>query len=140
MIDALETALFFYASPANTLDMPLGGERLYFMRYPGTAQATHDDVADAVARIRREKSQLGQDVLVDFISDKEFWVSYLESRYAEIIAEHRQIFMNQMETLEKEKDHKCEYDYLTQANGIAEEKRDSEKRLYHQLTKNIVGG
>ena len=139
-IDVLETVLFFYASPANTLDMPLGGERLHFMRYPDTARATHDDVAAAVARIRREKSELGQYVLVEFISDKEFWVSYLESRYTDIIAEHRQIFMNQMETLEDEKDQMSEYDYLTQANGIAEEKRESERRLYHQLTKNIVGG
>ncbi|CAF0821689.1 unnamed protein product [Rotaria sordida] len=42
-VDTLETVLFFYTSPANTLDMPLGGERLRFMRYPTLSQATHDD-------------------------------------------------------------------------------------------------
>ncbi|CAF4397549.1 unnamed protein product [Rotaria sp. Silwood2] len=137
-VDALETVLFFYASPANTLDMPLGGERLHFMCYPELFQVTDDDVRKAVAQIQREKRELGQDFLINFISDKESWVNYLESRYVDIIAEHTHIFMDQMEQLEARKDKISEYDYLTQANAMAKEKNDSEQRLYRQLTKNIL--
>ena len=137
-IDFLETSLFFYASPANTLEMPLGGKRLHFIRYPDAARVTHGDVANAVLRIEREKTELGPEFLIDFVGDKEFWVNYLENRYADIIAEHRQIFMDQMESLEAEKETMSEYNYLTQANGIAAEKEGSEQRLYRQLTRNIV--
>ncbi|CAF1383160.1 unnamed protein product [Adineta steineri] len=85
--DTLETVLFFYASPENTLEMPLDGERLHYMRYPELSTATHDDVKQA-----------------------EFWINYLESRYPDIIAEHTHIFMEQMEELEEKKDTIREYE------------------------------
>ncbi|CAF4277384.1 unnamed protein product, partial [Adineta steineri] len=136
--DTLETVLFFYASPENTLEMPLDGERLHYMRYPELSTATHDDVKQAVRKIQHEKEDFRDDFLINFISDKEFWINYLESRYPDIIAEHTHIFMEQMEELEEKKDTIREYEYLIQANTIAEEKKDSEQRLYRQLTKNIV--
>ena len=136
--DALETALFFYISPANTLEMPLGGNRLRFMRYPQISNANDDDVRQAVEKIQAEKDQLGQEFLVEFVSDKDFWINYLKIRYPELIAEHTQIFMDQMNELEDRQDQLKEYHYLQQMNALVNEKNSSEKLLYRQLTKNIV--
>ncbi|CAF3318293.1 unnamed protein product [Rotaria socialis] len=137
-ISALETALFFYISPANTLEMPLGTEKICFMLYPDMAPANHDDVAKAVAQIQREKIERGKNFLIDFVLDKEYWLNYLSNRYADFIAEHTQVFMDQMEQLEAKKDKISDYDYLIEANRIGKEKDESEQTLYHQLTKNIV--
>lgn len=136
--DALETVLFFYNSPANTLTMPLSDERVRFMRYPHMSQATDDDVRKAVAQIQQEKREFGQDFLINFLSEKEFWSNYLACRYADYIAEHTKVFLDQLERLETQKDQITEYDYLTQVHAIAEDKKDSERRLFYQLTRNIV--
>ena len=136
--EALETALFFYISPENTLEMPLGGDRLSFMRYPEHSNATDSDVRKAVEQIRSEKERLGPDFLIDFVSDKEFWMHYLESRYPAIITEHTEIFMKHMSELENQQNQMNENDYLKRINALVKEKNDFEKRLFRQLTKNIV--
>ncbi|UJR11316.1 hypothetical protein I4U23_015497 [Adineta vaga] len=138
IVEELETTLFFYGSPANTLDMPLDNERIRFVRDLNALKTTNDNVRKAVVQIEEEKYELGEDYLVDFVIDKEFWVNYLESRYTDIIEEHTQIFMNQLDELDTRKSEMLEYDYLVKANAIVEEKTESEQRLYYQLTRNIV--
>ncbi|CAF4264565.1 unnamed protein product [Rotaria sp. Silwood2] len=138
IVDAQETVLFFYISPENTLEMPLNCEVPRFMYQPEMALANHHDVRKAVEQIQREKNELGPDYLINFILDKEYWIKYLSSRYGNFIAEHTQVFMDQMEEVEAKKDKISEYDYLIQMNALVAEKNESEQKLYHQLTKNIV--
>ncbi|CAM4985657.1 unnamed protein product [Rotaria socialis] len=49
--DAQETVLFYYISPANTLEMPLNCETPCFMYQPDSALADHHDVRKAVEEI-----------------------------------------------------------------------------------------
>lgn len=135
---ALEASVCFYLSPANTLEMPLEDRKLR-CTWKGTwTKASHQKICRVVWQIEDEKHELGEDYLADFVMDKEFWIGYLAVRYAKIIDEHTQIFMEQLDQLETRKHLICEYDYLTQSNALVEEKTDSERRLYRQLTRNIV--
>ncbi|CAF1302684.1 unnamed protein product [Adineta ricciae] len=134
-IAELEASLLFYSSSANTLDMPLDEEN---SRFVNDVPRISLDVQMAVRLIEQEKREAGEDYLVDYLIDKEVWVLYLEIRYADIIAEHREIFMEQLDKLEVRKSTMLDYDYLIEANALVEEKTDSEQRLYRQLTKNIV--
>ncbi len=138
MVDAEETMLFFYISPENTLEMTLNCETPRFMYQPNSALANHHDVRIAVEQIRREKEEYGPDYLIDFILDKEYWISYLSRRYANFIAEHTQVFVDEMEEIETKKEKLNEYDYLTRMNDLVTEKNQSEKKLYYQLSKNIL--
>ncbi|CAF3673044.1 unnamed protein product [Rotaria sp. Silwood1] len=138
IVDAQETVLFFYISPENTLEMPLDHDVPCFMYQPDMALANHHDVAKAVVQIRREKIQLGPDYLINFVLDKEYWIKYLSKHYANFITEHTQVFVDQMEEIEAKKDKINEYDYLIQMNALVAEKNQSERKLYYQLTKNIV--
>ncbi|CAF0892345.1 unnamed protein product [Adineta ricciae] len=131
----LEASLLFYSSSANTLDMPLDKEN---SRFINDVPRISLDVQMTVQLIEQEKREAGEDYLVDYLIDKEVWVFYLEVRYADIIAEHTGIFMEQLDELEARKSTMLDYDYLVEANALVEEKTDSEQRLYRQLTKNIV--
>jgi hypothetical protein len=138
MVHAQETVLFFYISPENTLEMTLNCETPRFMCQPDSALANHDDVRIAVEQIRREKEEYGPDYLINFILDKEYWINYLSRRYANFITEHTQVFVDEMEEIEAKKDTFNEYDYLTRMNDLVAEKNQSEKKLYYQLSKNIL--
>lgn len=138
IVDGQQAVLFFYISPENTLEMPLCYEIPRLMYHSTASVATDDDVRKAVEQIRREKDELGADYLINFILDKEYWISYLSRRYGDFITEHTQVFLDQLEEVEAKKDQINEYDYLTQVNGLLAEKNESEEKLYYQLTKNIV--
>ena len=137
-VDALETELFFYISAENTLEMTLNHETPRFMCDPQMAFADHDDVRIAVKEIRREKEECDPDYLINFVSDKEYWITYLSRRYANFITEHTLVFVDAMEEIEAKKDKIREYDYLTQMNALLVEKNQSEQKLFYQLAKNIL--
>ncbi|CAF2667378.1 unnamed protein product [Rotaria sp. Silwood2] len=139
IVDAQETVLFFYTSPENTLEMPLGCEIPRYMYQPEMALANHHDVRKAVERIQREKNERGSDYLIDFVLNKEYWIKYLSKRYEDFITEHTQVFVDQMEEIESKKDKINEYDYLIQMNALVSEKNQLEREWYYQLSKNFVG-
>ncbi|CAM4902674.1 unnamed protein product [Rotaria socialis] len=138
VVDAQETVLFYYISPANTLEMPLNCETPRFMYQPDSALADHHDVRKAIEEIRRKKEECGPDYLIDFVFDKDYWINYISRRYASFITEHTQVFVDEMEEIEAKTENINEYDYLTKMNALVTEKNQSEQKLYHQLTKNIL--
>lgn len=134
----LETILFFYVSSTSDLDMPFNDDKIRFMCRPKLPKVTNKDVEKAVAQIQHEKHERALNLLIDFVLERDFWLSYLSHRYSELIEEHTQTFMDQMERLEAEIDRMREYEYMKGAEAISEEKAVSEKKLFLQLTKNIM--
>ncbi|WP_426140609.1 NEL-type E3 ubiquitin ligase domain-containing protein [Pseudomonas sp. DWP3-1-2] len=116
-VDEAEVRLAFRAGLAKPLDLPAQPEKMLFSRLADVSQAMLNDAYGRI--IGRE----GTPDFLDALNSREFWMTFLESRYADRFEPVKAQFQNRLEALESEKDAGMTDDQYLERIGVIQRER-----------------
>lgn len=126
-VDEIEVSLAYRSGLARELNLP--GQPAT-MQFQAVAGVSNEMLADAAQSVREAENS---DALAEYISQRDFWLEYLRSTYAERFSAVEQPFWDRLEALD-DGEGISEGAYLEQANQIASEREQAFKALALELT------
>ncbi|MEG0858874.1 MAG: NEL-type E3 ubiquitin ligase domain-containing protein [Pseudomonas sp.] len=130
-VDEVEVSLAYRSGLARELGLP--GQPAT-MQFQAVARVSEAQLADAAQAVRDAEDS---DALAEYISQRDFWLEYLRSEFAERFSAVEQPFWDRLEALD-EGEGISEGAYLTQSNQLASEREQAFKALALDLTRQAL--
>lgn len=131
-VDEIEVSLAFRTGLASELDLPGQPSSMQFGAISGVTKA---QLAAAAASVRKAEQT---DALVQYISERDFWVQYLEKRYADRYTSTEKPFWERLGALDEERETLTDEQYVTRANQLAQERKQARHDLALSLTRQAL--
>lgn len=126
-VDEIEVSLAYRSGLARRLGLPGQPATMQFQAIAGVSEA---QLTAAEQSVREAE---GTDALAEYISQRDFWLEYLRSEYAERFSAVEQPFWDRLDALD-DGEGLNEGTYLEQANQLASEREQALKALALELT------
>lgn len=129
-VDEVEVSLVYRVRLSRVLNLPGQPSTMQFERIADVSQAQLDAAAREVRRLE------AGDGLVEYISQRDFWITYLRGEYAERFAAVEQPFWDQLDALEQRQ--QPESAYLAAINQLARDREKAQAQLALRLTREAL--
>ncbi|MBA1204563.1 hypothetical protein G7009_22870 [Pseudomonas capeferrum] len=130
-VDEIEVSLAYRTGLATRLELP-GQPRT--MQFRLIANVTETMLEDAVRAVEQAEAS---PALARFVSQRDFWIEYLQQTQAELFASTEQPFWEQLEALDEEEG-LPEGEYLSRANTLASARQAAIDALVLRLTEETL--
>lgn len=131
-VDEIEVSLAYRTGLADELDLP-GQPRT--MQFGAIAGVTRAQLDAAAATVRSEEAGKG---LAEYISQRDFWVQYLEAQHTEAFTAAEQASWDGLEKLDDEREKLDDKQYVTRANQLAADRNKARQDLILRLTREAL--
>lgn len=130
-VDEIEVSLAYRSGLARELGLPGQPASMQFQAVAGVSEAQLADAAQAV------RDAEDSDALVEYISQRDFWLEYLRREYTERFSTVEQLFWERLDALDDGQGI-SEGAYLGQANRLASEREQALRALALDLTREAL--
>lgn len=131
-VDEIEVSLAYRTGLADELDLP-GQPRT--MQFGAIAGVTRAQLDAAAATVHSEEAGEG---LAEYISQRDFWVQYLEAQHTEAFTAAEQASWDGLEKLDDEREKLDDKQYVTRANQLAVDRNKARQDLILRLTREAL--
>ncbi|MEG1038431.1 MAG: NEL-type E3 ubiquitin ligase domain-containing protein [Pseudomonas sp.] len=130
-VDEIEVSLAYRSGLARELVLPGQPNTMQFRE---VARVSDKQLANAAEAVREAEASTA---LAHYISERDFWLEYLRTEYAERFSTVEQPFWTRLDALGDQEDI-SEGEYLQQANQLASEREQALKALALNLTQEAL--